>query len=126
MSVKRKLAGTALLFALLVCTMGAGSITFGPNQPTPNPKGAPGVLEGSGTFVVDNKIEFFGHISFYAVIPKTAQTTAIGAKANNPNWNATLVLAPQNYDSYAVLFCLDIATGDLNEYRTKKINVNVK
>lgn len=53
MPVKRKLVGTALLLALLVCTMGADAVFFNANEPTPNPGGAKGKISAAGTYTTD-------------------------------------------------------------------------
>ncbi len=122
--MKRQFVGIALFLPLLACLMGASSITFGANQPVPNPGGKAGTIEGKGTYVVD-PLENFGTITFAVHDTKLKQTTLVTANAKAGAWDSILSnLGAGNYDAVGQLDTVNKGQPVYNY--TKTVNVNIK
>ncbi|MBX9627091.1 MAG: hypothetical protein K2X82_25035 [Gemmataceae bacterium] len=91
----------------LACVMGADNCVL--VTAPPNPKGAKGVLDGTGTFGVD-PVNAFSSVAYYARDTVTKQQSSIPAATNSNNgnqtgtWSASLALVPGVYDAYGYLF----------------------
>jgi hypothetical protein len=129
MSAKRKLAGTALLLALLVCTMGASTISFDEKQPNPNPGGKQFVLEGKGTYKVDVPAERGPMHMLMTVTRKNAPggfSANTGPKFGNGKWDASMELAPGTYKVITNMVTVDVNTKQPRLAETAEVEVVVK
>jgi RNA polymerase sigma factor (sigma-70 family) len=128
MSAKRKSAGTALLVALLICTMGASTISFDDKQPNPNPGGKQFLLEGKGTYNVDAPAE---QGPMHMLMVSTRQVPGgfsanTGPKFGNGKWDASMELAPGTYKVSTHMVTMDIKTMQPRLAETKTVEVTVK
>ncbi|MBX9584019.1 MAG: hypothetical protein K2X87_27275 [Gemmataceae bacterium] len=112
--------------AVLVCLLGADTVTM--TSSTPNPKGAKNTAEGKGTYGVD-PANTFDSLEYTALLVNTTQLTHSAATRDNPNpgdWYCTLILAPATYDTYTVLTTEDKKTSVLYFTKTKTTQIIVK
>jgi hypothetical protein len=122
----RKLAGTALLLALLVCTMGASTISFDAGQPVPNPGGVASLVTATGTFV-EAANEKCLTAAFHAKEVNTNQQAFKQANFNIPmkKWDGDLNLVAGSYDFWALMAYGD-QNGNVQFAKSAVVNKKVK
>lgn len=114
-----------LALPVLVCLLGASSMSFNANQPFPNPNKVGQLLEGKGTYTVD-PAETFVETTFYAQNTKTKQNSDIGTiNAKGKDWEGLLQLAVGNYDAWGMITTKNKGGVYVYNYTTI-VNVDVK
>ncbi len=108
--MKRRVAGSILFCCMLVCVLGADTISL--NNAIPNPKDQNGMpqpnkLYGDGDYSIDpNNTPKSPPVSFYAQETTTKQTTYNSADINAGKWSKTLDVVPGTYDCWGVVYSI--------------------
>lgn len=102
----RKFAKLAVLFFMLMCLMGAGTVTFDAGQPNPNPGGLLQVLEGKGTYG-PGQMETVGRVDMEVKETTTLTNSAKQANLKAGKWDCTINLVKGTYDVWATIETVD-------------------
>lgn len=109
---------------ILLCLMGADSISFDKDQPRVHPGGQINAAGGKGSFTLDPANDL-DKVVFHARFVTTKQRTEVPAKVEKQNWNATLELVEGEYEVWVELHTLDKQTGVRTTTATKPVTIKV-